>query len=164
MLRDGGAAEGRATAGVGRGTAASRAAVGAEGGAAAGRAAAGAGVCADPVGAGGGSVRVGLPSKALAGGVMRRKGRSAGADGRRRCSSSGIGRWHLVGAAPGVAAAVARAEGMVAHQPGMAAVVAAAEQQEAAATGWERDKEIWREGEAMQMLQEWHRQVGEEWV
>jgi anthranilate phosphoribosyltransferase len=45
----------------------------------------------------------------------------------------------------------------------MAAVVAAAEQQEAAATGWERDKEIWREGAAMQLLQEWHRQVGEEW-
>ena len=151
------------TAAVGGGTAASRAAVGAEGGEAAGRAAAGAGVWADPVGAGGGSVRVGLPSKALAGGVMRRKWRPAGADGRRRCSSSGIGRWHLVGAAPRVAAAVARAEGMVAHQPGMAAVVAAAEQREAAATGWGREKEVWREGAVMQLLQAGHRQVGEEW-
>jgi hypothetical protein len=147
----------------GGGTAASRAAVGAEGGAAAGRAAAGAGVCADPVGAGGGSVRVGLPSKALAGGVMRRKGRSAGADGRRRCSSSGIGRWHLVGAAPRVAAAVARAAGMIAHQPGMAAVVAVAEQQEAAAAGGRGERETWREGAAMQLLQTGYRQEGEEW-
>ena len=109
------------------------------------------------------SVRVGLPSRALAGGVMRRKGRSAVADGRRKCSSSGIGRWHLVGVAPRVAAAVARAAGMVAHQPGMAAVVAAAEQQEAAATGWGREKESWREGAAMQLLQTGNRQVGEEW-